>query len=350
MPPQNLRSAVEALLFSSDQPLPLALLADALDSDTEAVTEALEGLGNEYRARTAGVEIREMAGGWIVTSTSDQHEWVSRMMRGKRKMRLSRAALETLAIIAYKQPVTKSEVEAIRGVDSSGTLATLLERSLVTIKGRSTVVGRPLLYGSTPEFLNYFGLRDLNELPRPEELRALVAAREPEQMEMLELDADGMPLALVAAANALAVAEGEAAAADSHIEDEVALLAHAGDDDEDEDDDEAELEDDADDADEFEDDDEEDEVDEDEDAEEEDEDGAIDDLDNDTEEIEDDEPVLDESGVEQHAMLVSGDATAESDAEDSDDDDELDDDEDDEFEDDDNDDPPTARLSERDGR
>ena len=363
MPPQNLRSAVEALLFSSDQPLPLALLADALDSDTEAVTEALEGLGNEYRARTAGVEIREMAGGWIVTSTSDQHEWVSRMMRGKRKMRLSRAALETLAIIAYKQPVTKSEVEAIRGVDSSGTLATLLERSLVTIKGRSTVVGRPLLYGSTPEFLNYFGLRDLNELPRPEELRALVAAREPEQMEMLELDADGMPLALVAAANALAVAEGEAAAADSHIEDEVALLAHAGGDDEDEDDDEAELEDDADDADEFEDDDEEAEVDEDEDAEEEDEDGAIDDLDDDTEEIEDDEPVLDESGVEQHAMLVSGDATAESDAEDSDDDDELDDDEDDEFEDDDDDDeddddaddgddddPPTARLSERDGR
>lgn len=365
MPPQNLRSAVEALLFSSDQPLPLALLADALDSDTEAVTEALEGLGHEYRARTAGVEIREMAGGWIVTSTSDQHEWVSRMMRGKRKMRLSRAALETLAIIAYKQPVTKSEVEAIRGVDSSGTLATLLERSLVTIKGRSTVVGRPLLYGSTPEFLNYFGLRDLNELPRPEELRALVAAREPEQMEMLELDADGMPLALVAAANALAVAEGEAAAADSHIEDEVALLAHAGGDDED-DDDEAELEDD---ADEFEDDDEEDEVDEDEDededAEEEDEDGAIDDLDDDTEEIEDDEPVLDESGVEQHAMLVSGDATAESDAEDSDDDDELDDDEDDEFEDDDDDDddeddddaddgddddPPTARLSERDGR
>ena len=120
------------------------------------------------------------------------------MLRGKRKMRLSRAALETLAIIAYKQPVTKSEVEAIRGVDSSGTLATLLERSLVTIKGRSTVVGRPLLYGSTPEFLNYFGLKDLAELPRPEELRALVAAREPEQLEMMELDGEGLPLSLIA--------------------------------------------------------------------------------------------------------------------------------------------------------
>jgi segregation and condensation protein B len=136
------------------------------------------------------------------------------MLRGKRKMRLSRAALETLAIIAYKQPVTKSEIEAIRGVDSSGTLATLLERSLVTIKGRSTVVGRPLLYGSTGDFLNYFGLKDLTELPRPEELRALVAAREPEQMEMLDLDPDGLPLALGAGAPA-----GEGLASDGMTSD-----------------------------------------------------------------------------------------------------------------------------------
>ena len=196
MPPVHLRSAVEALLFSSDQPLTLALLAEALDTQPEKVSEALAELGADYEARESGVELREMAGGWIVTTTAAQHEWVARMLRGKRKMRLSRAALETLAIIAYKQPVTKSEIEAIRGVDSSGTLATLLERSLVTIKGRSTVVGRPLLYGSTGDFLNYFGLKDLTELPRPEELRALVAAREPEQMEMLELDADGMPLSL----------------------------------------------------------------------------------------------------------------------------------------------------------
>jgi hypothetical protein len=104
-------------------------------------------------------------------------------------MRLSRAALETMAIIAYKQPVTKSEVEAIRGVDASGVLGTLLERNLVTIRGRSKVVGRPLLYGTTQEFLSYFGLRELAELPRPEELRALVAAREPEQLDMMELDA-----------------------------------------------------------------------------------------------------------------------------------------------------------------
>jgi segregation and condensation protein B len=110
------------------------------------------------------------------------------MLRGKKRMRLSRAGLETMAIIAYKQPVTKSEVEAIRGVDSSGVLTTLMERNLVTIRGRSKVVGRPLLYGTTQEFLDYFGLKDLTELPRPEELRALVAAREPEQLDMMELE------------------------------------------------------------------------------------------------------------------------------------------------------------------
>src|SRR5262245_50609366 len=198
MPPLNLRAAVEALLFSSDQPLSLSLLAEALETPPDRVAEALRALGEHYRTGESGVELREMAGGWIVTTTHEHHEWVTRMLRGKRRMRLSRAALETLAIIAYKQPVTKSEVEAIRGVDSSGTLATLLERGLVTIKGRSTVVGRPLLYGSTPEFLNYFGLKDLAELPRPEELRALVAAREPEQLDMLEMD--GEPLPALAAA------------------------------------------------------------------------------------------------------------------------------------------------------
>ena len=264
MPPLNLRSAVEALLFSSDQPLTLALLAEALEADPARVSEALLALGEEYKAREAGVELREMAGGWIVTTTAEQHEWVARMLRGKRRMRLSRAALETLAIIAYKQPVTKSEIESIRGVDSSGTLATLLERSLVTIKGRSTVVGRPLLYGSTPDFLNYFGLKDLAELPRPEELRALVAAREPEQMEMLELDGEGLPRGLAGApegamdAAAAPTAEAETAPAGT-----TAVAADlpaasdaepAEDDDADEEDDEDEFEDDDDDEDDADDD------------------------------------------------------------------------------------------------
>ena len=188
MPPSRLEPAIEALLFSSDQPLPIPLLAEALETATEEVVEGLNRLGRLYAEREAGVELREIAGGWMIVTTAEQAEWVGRMLRGKRRMRLSRAALETMAIIAYKQPVTKSEVEAIRGVDSSGVLATLLERNLVTSRGRSKVVGRPLLYGTTQEFLEYFGLRDLTELPRPEELRALVAAREPEQLDLMELE------------------------------------------------------------------------------------------------------------------------------------------------------------------
>ena len=188
MAPTNLLPAIEALLFSSDQPLPLTLLCEALEAEPDEVSQALLALGASYTERGAGIELREIAGGWMIVTTAEQSEWVGRMLRGKRRMRLSRAALETMAIIAYKQPVTKSEVEAIRGVDSSAVLTTLLERNLVTIRGRSKVVGRPLLYGTTPEFLDYFGLRDLSELPRPEELRALVAAREPEQLDMMELE------------------------------------------------------------------------------------------------------------------------------------------------------------------
>ena len=188
MPPSNLQAALEALLFSSDQPLSLSLLAESLDAPPDEVAGVLARLGEEYAARNAGVELREIAGGHLLVTTPDQAEWVGRLLRGRKKMRLSRAGLETMAIIAYKQPVTKSEVEAIRGVDSSAVLATLLERNLVTIRGRSKVVGRPLLYGTTQEFLDYFGLRDLAELPRPEELRALVAAREPEQLDMMELE------------------------------------------------------------------------------------------------------------------------------------------------------------------
>ena len=203
MPPSNLPAAIEALLFSSDQPLPIGLLAESLETEADEVSRALIDLGASYAGRGAGIELREIAGGWMLVTTAAQSEWVGRMLRGKKRMRLSRAALETMAIIAYKQPVTKSEVEAIRGVDSSAVLATLLERNLVTIRGRSKVVGRPLLYGTTTEFLEYFGLRDLTELPRPEELRALVAAREPEQLELSELEVVSQVATDLAAGEAL---------------------------------------------------------------------------------------------------------------------------------------------------
>jgi segregation and condensation protein B len=216
MPPLKLDAALEALLFSSDQPLSLSLLSEALDAPPDQVAQALHELGESYTARGAGVELREIAGGWLMVTTAEQAEWVGRMLRGKKRMRLSRAALETMAIIAYKQPVTKSEVEAIRGVDSTAVLATLLERNLVTIRGRSKVVGRPLLYGTTQEFLDYFGLKDLSELPRPEELRALVAAREPEQLDMMELE--------VVSQVASDLVAGEAAAGTSFLRHEVEPL------------------------------------------------------------------------------------------------------------------------------
>jgi segregation and condensation protein B len=191
VPPSNLKAALEALLFSSDEPLSGTLLAESLDAPAEDVAVALRELDAEYRARSAGVELREMAGGHLLVTTPEHAEWVGRLLRGRKRVRLSRAALETMAIVAYKQPVTKTEIEAIRGVDSAAVLATLLERNLITIRGRSKVVGRPLLYGTTSEFLDYFGLKDLSELPRPEELRALVAAREPEQLDMIELQVSG---------------------------------------------------------------------------------------------------------------------------------------------------------------
>ena len=237
MSPSRLHSSVEALLFASDQPLSLALLAEALEAPADEVSAAIRELGEAYAAREAGVQLREMAGGWLFMTAPEQNEVITRMLRGKRKARLSRPALETLSIVAYKQPVTKGEMEAIRGVDCSGTLATLLERDLVTIKGRSTVVGRPLLYGTTPGFLDYFGLNELAELPRPEELRALIAARDPEQMEMMELEpASGLPLALAAAASGVLEAEegegapsreGTASSTEAASDPDDDLVAHA---------------------------------------------------------------------------------------------------------------------------
>jgi segregation and condensation protein B len=246
MPPIHLTSAIEALLFSSDQPLTVALIADALETAPDDVTAALVELGARYTEREAGVELREIAGGWQLVTTPAQAEWVGRMLRGKRRMRLSRAALETLAIIAYKQPVTKSEVEAIRGVDASGVMATLLERNLVTIRGRSKVVGRPLLYGTTQEFLEYFGLKDLAELPRPEELRALVAAREPEQIDMMEVEVvSQVATDLVSGALASDLADDRHEVEPLGADDDAAEFA----DDEFEDDDEDEYDDDDDDED-----------------------------------------------------------------------------------------------------
>ena len=176
----ELRTIVEALLVASDSPLSLSLLAETTGADPLAVAQAADELRALYDAGGHGVQVGEMAGGYLITTREPMAPWIRKLLQGKRKARLSRAALETLAIIVYKQPVTRPEIESIRGVDSGSALTTLLERDLITIRGRSDVVGRPLLYGSTPEFLSYFGLRELTELPRPAELKAILQAREAE--------------------------------------------------------------------------------------------------------------------------------------------------------------------------
>ena len=170
---REIMAAVEAVLFATGRPLSLKNLGSILDEfGSERIKSALDALRSRYAGPGHGVELHEVAGGFIIRTRPDYKRHVLKA-RQKAPVRLSRAAMETLALVAYKQPVTRAEVEAIRGVDSSGTLRFLLERRLVRIQGRKTVPGRPLLYGTTHYFLELFQLRDLNSLPDSSELREL---------------------------------------------------------------------------------------------------------------------------------------------------------------------------------
>jgi len=140
-------------------------------------------MARDYEESGRGVMLAEIAGGYQILSRRECAPWIDRMLRSRRKVRLSRAGLETLAIVAYKQPVTKVEIDGIRGVDSSGSLHTLLERGLVVIKGRSKGVGRPLVYATSPEFLSYMGINDLADLPELKELSTVLEDRERLEME-----------------------------------------------------------------------------------------------------------------------------------------------------------------------
>jgi segregation and condensation protein B len=177
MPSQ--KQIVEALLFASDSPVGLSTLVEVLDGPSPAeVAEIVRELGRDFDAAERGVVVAEIAGGYQILSRKDCSPWIERMLRSRRKVRLSRAGLETLAIVAYKQPITKVEIDSIRGVDSGGSLHTLLERNLVLIKGRSKGVGRPLLYTTAPEFLSYMGINELADLPELKELGNVLEDRE----------------------------------------------------------------------------------------------------------------------------------------------------------------------------
>jgi segregation and condensation protein B len=171
----RLKSVLESLLFVADAPVSLSQLADALDGvDRKEIGSALEELQSEYEAAGRGFRLIEVANGFQMRTPKEHADWIRRLYQG-RPARMSRATLETLAIVAYKQPITRSEIEAIRGVDVDGVLATLLERRLIRIVARKDVPGRPYLYGTTSEFLATFNLKDLTHLPTLKEMEEMTS-------------------------------------------------------------------------------------------------------------------------------------------------------------------------------
>lgn len=158
-------SIVEALIFVADEPLTVKTLAEVLDEDRETVQAAIEELKTKYEQRESGLIIREIAGGWQISTRAEFHEEIRRFLKTRPSAKLSLAALETLAVIAYKQPVTVPEILEIRGVQSASAIKTLLDKRLIVAKGRKETVGRPMQYGTSKDFLIQFGLKDLSELP-----------------------------------------------------------------------------------------------------------------------------------------------------------------------------------------
>ena len=166
----ELKAIVEALIFASPDPITPRMLFKLLsDEPKEDVTAAVNGLKADYENRP-GLQFVEVAGGYQIVTRPELHEWVRRLFHERSTQKLTVQGLETLAVIAYKQPITALEIGEIRGVNTSGVLATLLERHLIKIVGRKNVVGRPFLYSTTKEFLIRFGLNDLNDLPKVEDM------------------------------------------------------------------------------------------------------------------------------------------------------------------------------------
>ena len=169
----ELIAIVEALIFVSEEPLSTKAIADVLKEDKGWIEMAVEELAREFNSRQSGLQLREVAGGWQITTRAEYHEYVRAFLKSRPSAKLSLAALETLAVIAYKQPVTVPEILEIRGVQSSSAIKTLLDKRLIVAKGRKETVGRPMMYGTSKEFLLQFGLKDLTELPSIEDFEDL---------------------------------------------------------------------------------------------------------------------------------------------------------------------------------
>jgi segregation and condensation protein B len=177
MEDREAKSIIESLLFMAAEPLSIESLKNILEIDKKDIERLVEELINEYQLRNLGLFIAEVAGGIQMITNPACAPWIKKFLATSLPTRLSQQSLETLSIVAYKQPITKAEIEAIRGVNCDGVLKTLLERRLIKILGRKEVPGRPLLYGTTKEFLQYFGLKDLSELPTLKEFQEVEDVR-----------------------------------------------------------------------------------------------------------------------------------------------------------------------------
>jgi len=186
--PHGLANVIEAMLFAADEPISTKQFVEILallDSEArgkkvgvQAIETVLETLNREYHQNGRAFRIVQVAGGYQFATRPEYGVWLGAMMKERSRRKLSVSALESLAVIAYKQPVTKPELEAIRGVNADYVVRSLLERNLITIVGRAATPGRPLLYGTTKDFLKHFGLNDLSDLPKPREIDELLEEAE----------------------------------------------------------------------------------------------------------------------------------------------------------------------------
>ncbi len=164
---------IEALVFVANEPLSTKAIADVLKEERQLIEEAVSELAKEFNLRNSGLQLREVGGGWQFATRPEYHEHVRAFLKSRPSAKLSLASLETLAVIAYKQPVTVPEILEIRGVQSPSAIKTLLDKRLIATKGRKETVGRPMMYGTSKEFLIQFGLKDLSELPSIEDFQDL---------------------------------------------------------------------------------------------------------------------------------------------------------------------------------
>jgi segregation and condensation protein B len=172
----ELKGITESLIFVADDPIDSKSIAKVLRVEQSAVDEAIQALVEDYGDRSGGLQLREIAGGWQISTRPEHHEHVRAYLKSKPSAKLSLASLETLAVIAYKQPVTVPEILEIRGVQSPSAIKTLLDKRLIVAKGRKETVGRPMMYGTSKEFLIQFGLKDLSELPSIEDFQDLAGS------------------------------------------------------------------------------------------------------------------------------------------------------------------------------